>query len=129
MTTNGSGSDGDLLLFPCSYGADAPERATVPFIAASTAAVSGQRAVVICTVEAAYLGVPGVADDIEEEGLPALGDLVRQFVAAGGEIWLCSACATKRGITGDQELVEGATIVGAARIVEALTQGRSITLA
>jgi sulfur relay (sulfurtransferase) complex TusBCD TusD component (DsrE family) len=47
----------------------------------------------------------------------------------GGEIWLCSACATKRGITGDQELIAGASIVGAARIVEALTEGRAITLA
>jgi uncharacterized protein len=119
----------ELMLFPCSHGPDAPERAIVPFIAASTAAVSGQRAVVICTVEAVTLGVPGVADGVEDEDLPALGELFRQLVAAGGEVWLCSACATKRGITGDQELVEGATIVGAARIVEALTEGRAITLA
>jgi uncharacterized protein len=112
----------DLLLFPCSHGAEAPERATVPFIAAATAAVSGHRAVVVCTVEAATLGLPGVADAIEDEGLPPLGDLLR-------EVWLCSACATKRGITGDQQLVPGASIVGAARIVEALTEGRAITLA
>ncbi|MEX2503885.1 MAG: DsrE family protein [Egicoccus sp.] len=117
------------LLFPNSHGADDPERATVPFIAATTAAVSGRHAIVICTVEAVNLGLPGVADDIEEEGMPALGDLVRQFAEAGGEIWLCSACALKRGITGDRELVPGATIVGAATIVEALTQGRAITLA
>jgi uncharacterized protein len=119
----------ELLLFPCSHAADAPERATVPLIAAATAAASGQRAVVVCTVEAVTLGLPGVADAIEEDGLPAVGDLLRQLVDAGGELWLCSACATKRGITGDQELVAGATIVGAARIVEALTQGRAITLA
>ena len=118
----------DLMLFPCSYGADDPERATVPFIAAATAAVSGHRAVVVCTVEGVTLGIPGVADGIEDEGLPPLGDLFRQLVAAGGEVWLCSACATKRGITGDQELVEGATIVGAARIVEALAEGKAITL-
>jgi uncharacterized protein len=119
----------ELLLFPCSHGAEDPERATVPFIAAATAAVSGHQAAVVCTVEAAYLGLPGVADDIEDDGLPPLGDLLRQLVDAGGEVWLCSACATKRGITGDQELVPGATIVGAARIVEALAEGRAITLA
>lgn len=117
----------ELLLFPCSYAEDDPERATVPFIAAATAAVSGHRAVVVCTVEAANLGVPGVADRIEADGLPALGELVRQLIASGGEVWVCSACATKRGITGGH-LVDGASIVGAARIVEALTQGRSITL-
>lgn len=118
----------DLLLFPCSHGEDDPERATVPFIAAATAAVSGRRAVVVCTVEASYLGVPGVLDRIEVEGMPPLLDLARQLVDAGGEIWLCSACATKRGITGDRPLVTGATIVGAATIVEALADGKAITL-
>jgi predicted peroxiredoxin len=119
----------DLLLFPCSHGEDDPERATVPFIVGSTAAVSGHRPVVVCTVEAVWLGVPGVADRIEVEGMPPLRDLQQQLVAGGGEIWLCSACATKRGITGDQELVEGAQIVGAARIVEALAEGKAMTLA
>lgn len=118
----------DLLLFPCSHADDEPERATVPFIAAATAVASGQRAVVVCTIEAVTLGLRGTAERIEEEGMPPLADLVRQ-VGEGGEIWLCSACATKRGITGDDDLVPGATIVGAARIVEALTQGRAITLA
>jgi uncharacterized protein len=119
----------ETLLFPCSHAEDAPERATVPFIAAATAVASGQRAVVVCTVDAVTIGVAGTAERIEEEGMPPLADLVRQFTAGGGEIWLCSACATKRGITGDSDLVPGATIVGAARIVEALTEGRAITLA
>ncbi|MEX0834974.1 MAG: DsrE family protein [Nitriliruptor sp.] len=119
----------DTLLFPSSHGEDAPERATVPFIAAATAVASGQRAIVVCTVDAVNVGLPGVADRIEEEGMPPLSDLVRQVAEGGGEIWLCSACATKRGITGDTELVPGASIVGAARIVEALTEGRAITLA
>jgi uncharacterized protein len=119
----------EMLLFPCSYAEDAPERATVPFIAAATAVVTGQRAVVVCTIEAVTLGVPGTADRIEVEGMPPLADLAAQLAAGGGEIWLCSACATKRGITGDQELIAGASIVGAARIVEALTEGRAITLA
>ncbi len=119
----------ELMLFPCSHGPDDPERAIVPFIAAATAAVSGHRAIVVCTVEAAWIGVAGTAERIECEGMPALADLVRQLAEAGGEIWLCSACATKRGITGDQELVAGASIVGAATIVDALAKGRSISLA
>jgi uncharacterized protein len=119
----------ETLLFPCSHAEDAPERATIPFIAAATAIASGQRAIVVCTVDAVTLGLPGTAERIEEVGMPPLADLVRQVADGGGEIWLCSACTTKRGITGDQELVPGASIVGAARIVEALTEGRAITLA
>lgn len=118
----------DTMLFPCSHGEDDPERATIPFIAASVAAVSGQRAIVVCTIDAVWLGTPGVAERVESEGQPALADLVRDLLAAGGEIWLCSACTNKRGITGD-DTIEGATIVGAARIVEAVTTGRAITLA
>lgn len=118
----------DTLLFPCSHGAEAPERATVPFIAAATAAMSGQPAVVVCTVEASWLGLAERASEVEEEGMPPLADLQQRLVDAGGEIWLCSACTTKRGITGDAPLVAGARIVGAATIVEALTRGRAITL-
>lgn len=116
------------LLFSCSYGAEDPERATVPFIPASTAAVSGHRAVVICTVEGVRVGLPGYAESIAEEDMPPLKELVDQFVGAGGEIWLCSACATKRGITDDDQVIEGARIVGAAQIVEAMASGRAINL-
>jgi uncharacterized protein len=118
----------DPLLFPCSHGEDAPERATIPFIAAATAAVSGRRAIVVCTIDAVYLGVPGTLERIEDDGLPPLVDLAKQLVDAGGEIWLCSACTTKRGITAEQPLVEGASIVGAATIVETLAAGKAITL-
>lgn len=119
----------ETLLFCVSHGEDAPERATVPFIAAATAAVSGQPVRVICTIDAVYLGLPEVVDRVALDGLPALTDLQRTVVDAGGEIWLCSACTTVRGITGDQPMVPGASIVGAATIVEALTRGRAITLA
>lgn len=119
----------ERLLFPCSHGIDDPERATIPFIAAATAAASGFQAVVVCTIEAVWLGLPGHAEQVESEGQPALADLLRQLTSAGGEVWLCSACTTKRGITGDQELVPGASIVGAATIVDALSNGRAITLA
>lgn len=118
----------ERLLFPCSHGADDPERATIPFIAAATAAASGFDAVVVCTIDAVWLGLPGRADEVESSGQPALGDLLRQLTDAGGEVWLCSACTTKRGITGDQQLVTGASIVGAATIVEALSTGRALTL-
>lgn len=121
-------ADDDALLFCCSHGEDEPERATIPFIAASVAAVSGQRAVVVCTIDAVWLGTPGVAERVESEGQPALGDLVRSLVDNGGEIWLCSACTSPRGITAE-DTIDSATIVGAATIVEALVTGRAITLA
>lgn len=119
--------DPETMLFVCSHGTADAERATIPFIAAATAAVSGHDAKVICSVDAVWIGTPGHAATIESEGMPPLEDLVSQLVDNGGEIWLCSACATKRRID-VHDIRPGARIVGAAEIVEALATGRSITL-
>jgi uncharacterized protein len=110
------------MLFHCSHGRDDPERATVPFIAASVAAASGQEAVVLLTIEGAWLCKLGYADGVEAEGFPMLAELLASFVEAGGAIWGCSACTTPRGIT-EADLVEGAQIVGAASIVAAVAEG------
>lgn len=115
------------LLFVCSHGGDEPERATVPFIAAATAAVSGRGAIVICTIEGVHNGTPAYLD-VQAPGTPALADLVTTLLDNEGEIWLCSVCTTARDIT-EADTIEGATIVGAAAIVDALGSGRAITLA
>ncbi len=62
------------------------------------------------------------AGDLVEEGLPALPKLLEEFRENGGKIWLCGACTKPRGIT-DEHTVPGATIVGAATIVEAIANG------
>lgn len=114
------------LLFVSSHGGEDPERATVPFIAAATAAVSGRKTIVICTIDGVTNGTDAHLD-VQAEGTPALADLVRTLLDNDGEIWLCSACTTPRDITAD-DIIDGARIVGAASIVEALTTGRAITL-
>ena len=119
----------ELLLFNCTHGREDPERATLPFIAANVAAASGQKAAVVCTVEAVRLGTPGGTDGVAAPSMPPLDELYREFVAAGGEVWLCSACTKPRGITEDA-LADGATIVGAAFIVEQIVNGaRAISMA
>jgi uncharacterized protein len=110
------------MLFHCTNGRDDPERAIVPFIAANVAAASGQEAVVVLTIEGAWLCKRGYAETVEAGGFPSLAELLPAFVEAGGRIWGCSACTTPRGIT-EADLVEGAQIVGAAAIVAAIADG------
>lgn len=110
------------ILFNCTHGTDDPERATLPFVAANVAANAGQQAVVVCTVDAVWLGTAGGADAVAASGLPPLGSLISEFVANGGAIWLCGACTKPRGIT-EAQVAHGACIVGAARIVEAIAGG------
>ncbi|MFP5224996.1 MAG: DsrE family protein [Actinomycetota bacterium] len=110
------------LIFNCTHGSEDPERATLPFIGATIAAVSGQRSIVVCTIEAVRLGTHAGSEGIQAEGHEPLSTHISQFLAAGGELWLCSACTEPRGI-GGSDCIEGASIVGAAAVVELLTAG------
>jgi len=59
---------------------------------------------------------------LEAAGLPKLCDLMSQFVANSGKVWLCGACTKPRGIT-EEQLAQGVTIVGAAKVVEEVVGG------
>jgi len=119
----------EKLIFNCTWGSEEPERATLPFVAANIAATAGKEAVVLCTIEAVRLGCRGGSEGVAAAGLPCLGDLMAEFVANEGRVWLCGACAKPRGITEDQ-LAPGVSIVGAARLVEEVAAGaRTISFA
>ena len=110
------------LIFNCTYGKDEPERATLPFVAANIAATAGQDAVVLCTIDAVWLGTQGGAEGIAADGLPVLAELIDELVDNGGQVWLCAACTKPRGIT-EEQAVKGASIVGAAKVVEEVISG------
>lgn len=112
----------EKLIFTCSHGKEESERAILPFVAANTAAIAGQEAVVLLTIEGVWLGTRGGTDGVALDGFPELTPLLTEFVDNGGEIWLCGTCAKPRGITEDQ-LVDGAKITGAANIVEHVITG------
>jgi predicted peroxiredoxin len=112
----------EKIIFNCVYGKEDAERATLPFVAANVAAASGKEAVVVCTIEAVWLGTPGGTDGVAAPGLPPLKDLYDQFVDAGGQVWLCSACTKPRGID-ESKCAKGASIVGAAVVVEEIVNG------
>ena len=112
----------DKLIFNCTHGREDAERATLPFVAANIAAAAGQEAVVLCTIDAVWLGTDGGTDGIAQPGLPVLADLSREFIDNGGQVWLCGACTKPRGIT-EEQLAKGSTIVGAAKVVEEVISG------
>ena len=51
-----------------------------------------------------------------------LRELFAEFLHSGGQVWLCGACTKPRGI-GEDQLEDGVTIVGAARVVEEIVAG------
>ena len=110
------------LLVSLTNAKNDPDKATVGFVVANAAVASGQDTVIFLNVEGAYLASKGYADDIHEEGFAPLKQLMDQFVEAGGTLWVCSPCYKKRNLN-EEDLIEGATIVGGAKVVEFLSQG------
>ena len=98
------------------------DKATVAFVIANAAAASDKETLVFLSIEAVRLSQKGFADDIHEEGFLPLRELMANLVKAGGKIWVCSPCFKKRGLD-DKALVDGATIVGGAKLVEFLSDG------
>ncbi len=110
------------ILVNATHGPDDPERATLAFIVGNVAASADQDAVVLLTIDGAWLGVRGRADSIEHPGMPVLREVIAQFTAAGGRIWVCGACAKPRGIA-QEDLIDGASIATAAQAIELLAAG------
>lgn len=112
------------ILANCTHGKEHPERATLTFVVGNVAATADQESVVLLTVDGVWLATKGYADGIQKEGFQPLAEVMRSFVANGGEIWACGACTKPRGIT-EADLVEGARIVTAANVVEYMAAGAS----
>lgn len=105
-----------------SHGNDDVERATLAFIAGNTALASDNETVVFLTIEGVRLVTNGYADNLQEEGYAPLRELIDDYVSGGGTLIACSACCSPRGIT-EADLIEGAEIAGAARLVEYISNG------
>ena len=101
---------------------DDPDRATVGFVIANAAVASDKKTLVFLSTEGVRLAQTGYADDIHEEGFASLRELMTNFVAAGGEIYVCSPCFKKRKLD-ETKLVPGAVIVGGAKLVEFMGDG------
>lgn len=98
------------------------DKATVAFVVANAALGSEQETLVFLSTEAVRLAIKGYADDMHEEGFAPLKQLMDNYIAGGGQLFVCSPCFKKRGLD-ETQLIEGAQIVGGAKLVEFLSQG------
>lgn len=108
------------LVVKVTCGTEAPERCNQGFTVAASAVASGAEVSLWLTGDAAWLGVPGRAEQFELDLAPPLAQL-RDAVLAGGRLTVCSQCAARRGIA-QEDLVPGAVIAGAASFAEEILQ-------
>lgn len=98
------------------------DKATVAFVVANAAVASDKETLVFLSIEGVRLAQQGFADDIHEEGFKPLRELMSDFVKGGGTMYVCSPCFKKRKLD-ETKLIEGAAIVGGAKLVEFLSGG------
>jgi predicted peroxiredoxin len=105
------------LLIKITCGAEAPERANQAWTVAAMGIAAGAPVAVWLTGEAVWFAVPGRQPDLELPYATPVAELI-ETVRLGGAITVCTQCAARRELVVD-DLVESATIQGAASFVEA----------
>src|SRR5262245_36920864 len=105
-----------------TYAKDNTDKSTVAFVIANAALGSEKETMVFLMSEGVRLAQQGYPDDIREEGFAPLKELMTNFAGAGGKIFVCSPCFKRRKLD-ENKLVQGATIVGGAKLVEFLSDG------
>jgi predicted peroxiredoxin len=105
------------LLIKITCGAEAAERANQAWTVAAMGVAAGASVSVWLTGEAVWFAVPGRQPDLELPYATPIADLV-ETVRLSGSITVCTQCAARRELA-ESDLVESATIQGAASFVEA----------
>ncbi len=105
------------LLIKITCGAEAAERANQAWTVAAVGVTAGASVSVWLTGEAVWFAVPGRQPDLELPYATPVAELI-EAVRLGGSITVCTQCAARRELV-VQDLVESATIQGAASFVEA----------
>ncbi len=105
------------LIVKITCGVEAAERANQAWTVASLGLAAGAPVTVWLTGEAVWFAVPGRQPDLELPYATPVADLV-ELVRSAGTIRVCSQCAARRELTGD-DLLSGVVIAGAATFVEA----------
>lgn len=104
------------FVIQCTHGVEAPERTNQALTVAATALAAGAEVSVWLAGEAAWLAVPGRADELVLRHATPAADLL-STILAGGALTVCSQCAARRELT-VEDLLPGARIAGSASFVE-----------
>jgi predicted peroxiredoxin len=107
-------------------GVEAAERANQGWTVAATAIASGAEVAVWLTGEAVWFAVVGRQPDLALEYATPVAELV-ETVRSSGRIVVCTQCAARRKIVAT-DLINGATIAGAASFVEAVLRPQAQAL-
>jgi predicted peroxiredoxin len=107
------------LVIKLATGVDDAERVAQAFSVASTALASGIEVSLWLTGEAAWLALPGRAEEFSLPHSAPLHEMLAALVT-NATVTLCTQCAVRRNIN-DGEQIPGIRIAGSATFVEEIT--------
>ncbi len=110
----------EKLVVMVTHGQADDELATIPFAMAAAAVASDVEVVMGFQGDGCELVKKGVAETIAAPEFAPLRELLPTIQELGGKILVCNPCIRKRGWTED-DLVDGAEVVAAARFVAEIT--------
>lgn len=105
------------ITYIATYGEDNPEKATIPFILANGAMAMDVTPVIVLQSNAVMLAVKGFAETVHFKDGISLKQLINNYTEAGYKLLLCGPCVEKRNLS-EKDFIDGAIIVGAARVTE-----------
>lgn len=97
-----------------------PAKVTVAFTMALNALKKGHAATIILMVEAVELGRPGAVDGLDiGQPFEPVADLLKNYLALGGRIAICSACMLHNGMQAS-DMAPGYDIITAPEVIDLL---------
>ncbi len=98
------------------------ELSSVAFTIANGGMTAGLRVSVFLTSAGVDLARRRALDLAHVKPLDPLAELVKDFLARGGNLWACTPCVRSRGYT-QEDLLPGTIITGASKVHELLELG------
>ena len=117
-------ADKEKIVYIVTHAGEDPERATFPFMLATAAQAMEVEAVVALQGVSVFLAKKGYLEHVVAAGLPALKDLVANYLESGGKLLVCTPCIRDRNIE-ESDLLEGAELIAAARLNQEILSANS----
>jgi predicted peroxiredoxin len=114
------------LVIKLATGIGDAERVAQAFSVASTALAAGIEVSLWLAGEAAWLSLPGKAEEFSLPHAAPLPDLLTTLIK-NGTVTLCSQCAVRRNIR-DGDQIPGIRIAGSTSFVEEIMRGKTQAL-
>jgi uncharacterized protein involved in oxidation of intracellular sulfur len=114
----------DKIVYVVTHADDNPEKAIIPFVLANGARTMDIDTTIILQSNGVLIAKKGYSSKIKHEGFDPLEKLLNDYISNGGKIYLCGPCVKARKIEND--IIEGATIVGAAKVAMEAVEAKAV---